>query len=74
MCHLQTRLILIAIVIVPSPAIAHGGPNSDAEGSWDVGRKLSVGIAVGIERFDTNFKFTEKSTGRSAFTTRKLSR
>jgi len=67
MRRLQTRLILMAIVIVPSSAIAQGGPDSDAEMFKNASRKLSVGIAVGIERFDTNFKFTEKSTGRSAF-------
>jgi hypothetical protein len=32
-----------------------------------VGRTLSIGIGVGLERFDTNVKFTEKSTGRTVF-------
>ena len=32
-----------------------------------LGRKLSVGIAGGLMRFDTNFKFTDRETGRSAF-------
>ena len=32
-----------------------------------LGRKLSVGIAGGLMRFDTNFKFTNRSNGRSAF-------
>ncbi len=67
MYRLQTSLILMAIVIAPSLAIGQGAPDSDAEDSWDVGRKLSVGIGVGFERFDTNFKFTEKSSGRSVF-------
>jgi hypothetical protein len=30
-------------------------------------RKLSVGIAGGLMRFDTNFKFTDRETGLSAF-------
>lgn len=30
-------------------------------------RKLSVGIAAGLMRFDTNFKFTNRETGRSVF-------
>lgn len=32
-----------------------------------LGRKLSIGIAGGLMRFDTNFKFTDRETGRSAF-------
>ena len=32
-----------------------------------LGRKLSVGMAAGLMRFDTNFKFTDRETGRSAF-------
>jgi hypothetical protein len=32
-----------------------------------LGRKLSVGIAAGLMRFDTNFKFTRRDTGRSVF-------
>lgn len=30
-------------------------------------RKLSIGIAGGLMRFDTNFKFTNRETGRSVF-------
>ena len=30
-------------------------------------RKLSVGIAAGLMRFDTNFKFTDRETGLSVF-------
>jgi hypothetical protein len=30
-------------------------------------RKLSIGIAAGLMRFDTNFKFTNRETGRSVF-------
>ncbi len=30
-------------------------------------RKLSVGIAAGLMRFDTNFKFTDRATGLSVF-------
>jgi hypothetical protein len=65
--HLVCSLILGVSVIAPAPAIGQGTPVTDAERFKDASRKLSVGIAVGIERFDTNFKFTEKSTGRSAF-------
>ena len=32
-----------------------------------LGRTLSVGIAGGLMRFDTNFKFTNRETGRSVF-------
>ena len=32
-----------------------------------LGRKLSIGIAGGLMRFDTNFKFTNRSNGRSVF-------
>ena len=32
-----------------------------------LGRTLSVGIAAGLMRFDTNFKFTDRETGLSAF-------
>ena len=30
-------------------------------------RKLSIGIAAGLMRFDTNFKFTNRSSGQSVF-------
>lgn len=30
-------------------------------------RPVTLGVGIGLVRFDTNFKFTEKSTGRSVF-------
>ena len=30
-------------------------------------RRFGLGAGVGLVRFDTNFKFTEKSSGRSVF-------
>jgi hypothetical protein len=65
--HFVSSLILVVSVIASSPAIGQASPANDAETFKNASRKLSVGIGVGIERFDTNFKFTNKSTGRSAF-------
>lgn len=35
--------------------------------SSPMSRTLSVGIAAGVMRFDTNFKFTDRDSGRSVF-------
>lgn len=35
--------------------------------SLNLSRTLSVGIAAGLMRFDTNFKFTDRDSGRSLF-------
>ena len=39
----------------------------DDPNSLSLSRTLSVGIAVGVMRFDTNFKFTDRDTGVSVF-------
>ena len=39
----------------------------DEPTTMTLSRKLSVGIAAGLMRFDTNFKFTDRETGRSVF-------
>jgi hypothetical protein len=48
-------------------AAAQEVPSSDEQYNYNVGRKLSVGIAAGYQRFNTNFKFTERSSGRDVF-------
>jgi hypothetical protein len=66
--------ILVVSTFVASSAL--GQSESDAaevdyinsgRGGGAVGRTLSIGIGVGFERFDTNVKFTEKSTGKTVF-------
>lgn len=39
----------------------------EGETTEALSRRLSIGIAGGLMRFDTNFKFTDRETGRSAF-------
>ena len=39
----------------------------EGETTEALSRKLSIGIAGGLMRFDTNFKFTDRDTGRSVF-------
>jgi hypothetical protein len=39
----------------------------DDPNSLALSRTLSVGIAAGVMRFDTNFKFTDRDTGLSVF-------
>ena len=66
-------LVLLFSTIVASSAL--GQDESEAEVDYinngqyieNVSRTLSIGVGVGLERFDTNVKFTEKSTGRHVF-------
>ncbi|MCZ6853979.1 MAG: hypothetical protein O7G86_08670 [Gammaproteobacteria bacterium] len=46
---------------------AHPSDMSDKPFASSLTRKLSIGVAVGYERFDTNFKFVDRSSGLSAF-------
>jgi hypothetical protein len=39
----------------------------DDSNSLALSRALSVGVAAGVMRFDTNFKFTDRDTGLSVF-------
>lgn len=39
----------------------------EGETTEALSRRLSIGIAGGLMRFDTNFKFTDRETGRSVF-------
>jgi hypothetical protein len=59
----STALILLAALLcMPAAAQDFDDPNS-----LMLGRTLSVGIAAGLMRFDTNFKITDRETGRSVF-------
>jgi hypothetical protein len=64
---LASSLILLGSIFAASPALGQSTPVTDGEYIKNVSRKLSIGLAVGYERFDTSFKFTEKSSGISAF-------
>ena len=55
-------LLLAALLCMPAAAQHPEDPDSLA-----LSRTLSVGIAAGLMRFDTNFKFTDRDTGRSLF-------
>ena len=56
-------MVLSTLLWLPiASAQGPGEPNS-----LTLSRTLSVGIAAGLMRFDTNFKFTDRSTGLSVF-------
>ena len=57
-------LLMVAALLCMRVAVAQ---EPDDANSLMLGRALSVGIAAGLMRFDTNFKFTDRQTGRSAF-------
>ena len=65
------RFAQIAILsVVLSVPVAHGDEDEgyfEGETTEALSRNLSVGIAGGLMRFDTNFKFTDRETGRSVF-------
>jgi hypothetical protein len=64
---LACGLIMFVSIFVSSPAHGQSATMTDGKYSMNVGRKLSVGLGFGYERFDTNFKFTDKSSGRSVY-------
>ena len=55
-------LLLLCLPTAHAQETMPGDPTTMA-----LSRKLSVGIAAGPMRFDTNFKFTNRDTGRSVF-------
>jgi len=59
----NTGLILLAALLC-MPAAAQDIDDPD---SLMLGRTLSVGIAAGLMRFDTNFKITDRESGVSVF-------
>ena len=68
------QLVLLVSIFVASSALGQNETETDEvdyiiDGQYikNVSRTLSIGVGVGIERFDTNVKFTNKSTGRSVF-------
>ncbi len=71
--HASASMLLVSI-FVASSALGQSASEtvevdyiSNGQYSMNVGRTLSIGVGVGFERFDTNLKFTEKSTGRTVF-------
>jgi len=71
---LATASVLLVIIFVTSSAFGHSEAETDEvdyinNGQYikNISRTLSIGVGVGFGRFDTNVKFTEKSTGRSVF-------
>jgi len=64
------RLALLAAALTGLTAVPVAHADDDLfedPTTMALGRKLSVGIAAGLMRFDTNFKFTNRDTGRSVF-------
>ncbi len=66
--------MLLVSTFVASSALGQSEPETDevdyiTNGQYikNISRTLSIGVGVGFENFDTNFKFTEKSTGRTVF-------
>ncbi len=71
---LATASMLLVSTFVASSALGQSEPETDevdyiTNGQYikNISRTLSIGVGVGFEHFDTNFKFTEKSTGRTVF-------
>lgn len=62
----RTYIMLVSI-FASSPALAQSTPVTEGEHIRNVSRTLSIGFAASKQRFDTNFKFTDKSSGLSAF-------
>ena len=67
-----TRLALLAAALgtllwLPPAHAEEDEGYFEGETTEALSRKLSIGIAGGVMRFDTNFKFTDRSTGRSVF-------
>jgi len=67
-------LLLPGFLFISSSVLGQDVPKSSTDDPYvgdqyikNISRKLAIGVAVGVERFDTNFKFTEKSTGRTAY-------
>jgi hypothetical protein len=58
-------LALVALLCLPTAHAQETMPGDPT--TMALSRKLSVGIAAGPMRFDTNFKFTNRDTGRSVF-------
>jgi hypothetical protein len=71
---LASASMLLVSTFVASSALGQGESEAaevdyinSGRDAGAVGRTLSIGIGVGLERFDTNVKFTEKSTGKTVF-------
>jgi hypothetical protein len=70
---LAARLLLLGLLFSSSLVLGQDVPKPSADDHYvdsqylKISRQLSIGVGVGFERFDTNFKFTEKSTGRTAY-------
>jgi hypothetical protein len=65
--RLSAGLTMVVVFLVAAQAFGHDDPVTDADYIKNISRTLSVGLAVGYERFDTNFKFTDKQSGRSVY-------
>ena len=57
-------LALLGVVFAPL-AFADDEASVQSDSPFDY--KFYLGVGVGIEKFDTNFKFTDKATGRDVF-------
>lgn len=72
-CLFALCLLIPASLLVSPEVSAQGASDSkddyiiDGHNIENVSRKLTIGLGVGLERFDTNFKFTDKATGDSVF-------
>ena len=71
---MRPRIKLIIAVVLPvistiyfSNAKADDEAPADQDRSQILAGKLSLGVGIGYERFDTNLKITDKSTNRDVF-------
>ncbi len=64
---LRVGLVAVLGVIYAADGNAHDEVPPDDLYAINMDNKFSLGVAAGFERFDTNFNFTDKSTGRNVF-------
>jgi hypothetical protein len=67
MATLTMKSLAVLGVIYASDGNAHDEVATDDVYARNMRNKFSLGVAAGFQRFDTNFTFTDKSTGRDVF-------
>ena len=66
MSPIRTGIVALFTALWAPVAAAQDPPGTDPA-SLTLSRTLSVGVAAGLMRFDTNFKFIDRENGRSVF-------
>lgn len=61
------NILLLALATIVFTPVAHADDAASADEDTVVDYKFHLGVGLGIEKFDTNFTFTDKSTGRDVY-------